>query len=148
MFGRLRRWLSPPRVDLSCVDPRFLRRKYTGVAWSLAELQHFCPVGCYFESCRFEDADMLDACFGGGMEDTVYLNCSFDRSTIEAVAPGNARFVSCSFRNINIVVEELSTRRPVTAPARLPCLSRSRLAVAKAGRTCRRAPSRMPGPSP
>jgi hypothetical protein len=46
---------------------------------------------------------MLDVCFGGGMEDTVYVNCSFDRSAIEAVAPGSARFVSCSFRNINIV---------------------------------------------
>jgi len=66
-------------------------------------LEHFCPVGCHFESCKFEDADMMNACFGGGLEDTVYVGCSFDRSAIVAIAPGCARFVSCSFRNINLV---------------------------------------------
>jgi hypothetical protein len=100
MFEELRHWLFPPRVDLSCVDPRFLRRTYTNVEWSRQDLQHFVPVGCRFESCKFEDAEMSDTCFGGGMEDTVYVNCSFDRSLITAVAAGRARFESCSFREV------------------------------------------------
>jgi uncharacterized protein YjbI with pentapeptide repeats len=103
MLHRIRHWWFPPKVDLSCVNPRFLRRSYKNVEWSAQELQHFVPVGCLFESCKFEDADMLHTCFGGGLEDSVYVNCSFDRSTITAVAAGNARFTSCSFLNVNIV---------------------------------------------
>jgi hypothetical protein len=105
MFEELRHWLFLPRVDLSCVDPRFLRQTYTNVAWSRQDLQHFVPVGCRFQSCKFEDADMLDTCFGGGLEDTAYVNCSFDRSAITAVAAGRAGFENCSFLDLRALCE-------------------------------------------
>lgn len=31
------------------------------------------------------------------MEDTRYLNCSFNRATITSIAPGHARFEDCTF---------------------------------------------------
>jgi uncharacterized protein YjbI with pentapeptide repeats len=89
-------------VDLSRVDPRFLRKTYKEADWSGQDLNHFVPVGCRFEGCRFDNANLFDVCFGGGMEDSVYINCTFDRSTIRATAAGNARFTSCTFRNVDI----------------------------------------------
>jgi hypothetical protein len=34
----------------------------------------------------------------------VYENCSFDRSVINATAPGNARFINCTFISVDIKV--------------------------------------------
>ena len=102
MLGRIRRWFSPQRVDLSHVDPRFLRKTHKNVDWSGQDLNHFVPVGCRFESCNFSNANLLGTCFGGGLEDCVYIDCTFDRATIRATAAGNAHFGSCKFRNVDI----------------------------------------------
>ena len=48
---------------------------------------------------------IADACFGSGTSDSEYYDCSFDGSKLAAGAPGNARFVRCSFRNV--LVREL-----------------------------------------
>ena len=37
------------------------------------------------------------------MEDTRYLNCSFDRATIKSIAPGHARFENCTFKDTDFV---------------------------------------------
>jgi len=37
------------------------------------------------------------------LEDSIYIDCTFDRATITAFAPGNARFVACTFRDVEIV---------------------------------------------
>ena len=104
MLNRIKTWIRRDRqVDLSCVDPKFLRKTYRDTEWLPADLLHFVPVGCKFHSCKFESANFRDACFGGGREDCIYIKCSFDRSTIRAVAAGNARFVSCSFRDVEIL---------------------------------------------
>ncbi len=103
MLARLRRWLYRSKVDLSHADPRFVHKTYKGADWSGQDLSHLVPVGCRFESCRFENATLLDVTFGGGGEDSLYIGCSFDRSTIEAAAAGNARFVSCTFRDVDIL---------------------------------------------
>ncbi len=92
-----------PVVDLSCVDPNFLRKSHRKVDWSGTRFDNFIPVGCTFESCLFEGCTFFHACFGGGLEDSSYTNCSFDRSTIHATAPGIARFISCSFLDVEIV---------------------------------------------
>jgi len=103
VLKRIRRWLFPESVDLSYVDPRFLRKTHKDVDWSGQDLNHFVPVGCRFESCSFENTNLLDVCFGGGREDSIYINCSFDRATIQATAAGNAHFASCTFRNADIL---------------------------------------------
>ena len=102
MLARIRRWLSPERVDLSYVNPRFLRKTHKNVDWSGQDLNHFVPVGCRFEACSFNNTNLLDACFGGGREDSFYIGCTFDRSTIRATAAGKAHFASCKFRNVDI----------------------------------------------
>jgi|SRR5215467_12349656 len=104
MLEQLRKLFARKRVaDLSSVDPQFRRRTHTGVDWSGHAFAHFVPVGCRFERCNFSNAVFLQGCFGGGLEDSIYIDCTFDRATITAIAPGNARFVSCTFRDVEIV---------------------------------------------
>lgn len=43
-----------------------------------------------------------DAGFGDGADVSEYVECSFDGSRIQAVAPGRARFVRCSFRDVKL----------------------------------------------
>src|SRR5690349_20591832 len=92
-----------PVVDFSCVDPNFLRKTHRMVDWSGRRFDDFIPVGCAFESCSFEGCTFVHACFGGGLEDSSYTKCTFDRSTIQSTAPGIARFISCSFLNVEII---------------------------------------------
>lgn len=103
MLTRILRPFRKTQVDLSCVDPMFLRKTYRMTDWSGKKFEDFVPVGCRFESCLFESCDFRQVCFGGGLEDSHYISCSFDRSTIRATAPGNARFEKCSFQNVEIV---------------------------------------------
>jgi uncharacterized protein YjbI with pentapeptide repeats len=103
MLSRWFRARSKSKVDLSFVDPNFLRKTYEGGDWSGHRFGHFVPVSCTFRSCTFEACNFVQACFGGGLEDSYYTNCTFDRSYIRARAPGNARFESCSFLNVEIV---------------------------------------------
>lgn len=101
MFWRKKQ--TPQEPDLSFVDPQFRRRTHRSADWSGHTFDHFVPVGCTFDDCSFENAIFRTVCFGGGLEDTVYVNCSFDRATIRAIAPGNARFEACSFRDVEII---------------------------------------------
>jgi uncharacterized protein YjbI with pentapeptide repeats len=100
---RVQRPFSKTQVDLSYVDPRFLRKTYRMTDWSGQKFEDFVPVGCTFEACLFEGCDFRHVCFGGGLEDSHYIRCSFDRSTIRATAPGNARFEQCSFQNVELI---------------------------------------------
>ena len=102
MFERIRTWLTRPKVDLSSVNPRFLRKQYHRADWSGSTFANFVPVGCRFSECIFENVIFQHVCFGGGSETTTYERCSFDRSTINAPAAGRAQFLHCSFRNVNI----------------------------------------------
>jgi uncharacterized protein YjbI with pentapeptide repeats len=102
----LSRWFQSqrkPRVDLTSVDPNFLRKSHRAQDWSGQQFDNFVPVGCAFDSCSFQACNFVRACFGGGMEDTRYVNCTFDRSFIRAKAPGNATFESCSFLNVEVI---------------------------------------------
>jgi uncharacterized protein YjbI with pentapeptide repeats len=103
MLQRFLRWHARRQVDLSSVTSEYLRRKYVGADWSGKHLADFCPVGCVFEHCNFSNVIFEKVCFGGGLEDSLYRNCIFDRSTIRATAPGNARFENCSFRDIELL---------------------------------------------
>ena len=91
------------RPDLSHVDPALLRRTHKGRDWSGQTLTRFVPVGCTFKKCSFENAIFEQACFGGGMEDSRYIDCSFNRATINSISPGHARFERCTFMDTDIV---------------------------------------------
>ena len=103
MISRILKAFRKPKVDLRWVDPQFLRQTHRQTDWSGKRFANLVPVGCVFDSCLFEGAHFAQVCFGGGLEDSRYVNCSFDRATIRATAPGNARFESCSFRNVDII---------------------------------------------
>lgn len=66
------------------------------------KLDAFHAIASRFEKCCFEKMSIRDACFGSGLYDSEYYDCSFDGSKFTAVAPGNARFVRCSFRDVLI----------------------------------------------
>ena len=102
MLKRLRQHIARSKVDLSCVDPQFLRKTYRETSWDNESIGHFVPVGCRFINCNFKGINFNGGCFGGGKEDTVYLNCNFDQTKIEYVSVGCARFEACSFKNVNI----------------------------------------------
>lgn len=59
-------------------------------------------VGSTLERCTFERLRADDFCFGAGMGMSEYVDCSFDGSRIRTTVPGRARFVRCSFRNVNL----------------------------------------------
>jgi len=102
MFWRKKK-LHSETPELTFVDPQFRRKSYSSADWSGQTFEHFIPVGCRFHDCKFENVTFETACFGGGLEDTLYSNCSFDRSTIRSISPGHARFESCSFRDVEII---------------------------------------------
>ncbi len=76
--------------------------KEHGADFSGRKLDYFCAITSRFEKCRFEKLSISDACFGGGTSDSEYYDCSFDSSKIASGAPGHAKFVHCSFRNVLI----------------------------------------------
>lgn len=71
-----------------------------GADYSNTEIEYFCSVSSRFESCRFDNIKIDTACFGGGLRDSFYYDCSFDGCKIQAPAPGRARFERCTFRNV------------------------------------------------
>lgn len=78
------------------------KRRERGADFSGSKLDSFLAVASRFDECRFEKMTIGDACFGGGVSDSEYYDCSFDGSKFSATAPGCARFVRCSFRNVLI----------------------------------------------
>ncbi len=76
-------------------------KKVRGADYSGRKLTSFTSLGSRFESCRFEDMRIEDAGLGAGMEMSGYTDCGFDRTRIDH-ATGHARFVRCSFRDVDI----------------------------------------------
>ncbi len=89
----------------SCVsgDSLILRREeFEAADFSARSFRHFTIVESRFVRCRFDGATIRQACFGAGVSQSEYLECTFDGARIWAPAPGNARFVGCSFRSASI----------------------------------------------
>jgi hypothetical protein len=55
-----------------------------------------------FTQCRFASMRIGDAGWGGGVAQSEYTECWFDGTTMGMRAPGNCRFVRCSFRDVHI----------------------------------------------
>jgi hypothetical protein len=62
----------------------------------------FTAVGCTFEQCDFRDMRPRHVTFAGGLEQTRYVDCFFDRSRFARVVPGQSRFERCSFLDVEI----------------------------------------------
>src|SRR4051812_4069799 len=56
----------------------------------------------HFSQCRFENLKVGSMYFGGGQKQSVYTDCSFDRSSLQGPTGGNARFERCSFLNVDL----------------------------------------------
>lgn len=52
--------------------------------------------------CRFDGLHVDAAVFGAGEQMSIYRECSFDGSNIQASTVGFARFEKCSFRNVSL----------------------------------------------
>lgn len=78
------------------------RKVLEGQDFSRTRFAQFTAIASSFASCSFRGASFDQACFGGGISQSRYFDCCFDGSRITAVAPGNARFERCSFRNCRI----------------------------------------------
>lgn len=80
-----------------------LERVHARVAdFSNRDLRAFNAVGCQFEQCRFENMRADDVCFGAGRVMTEYVECTFDGLRFRHCYGGFARFIRCSFRNVNL----------------------------------------------
>jgi hypothetical protein len=54
------------------------------------------------EKCDFRNVKIKDASFGGGRRRSTYIDCNFDGARISFGTAGNARFVHCSFENVDL----------------------------------------------
>ena len=73
-----------------------------GEDYSGREFFQFCTIGSRLERCRFDDTRIKSAQFGSGRETSEFIECSFDRASMDMGPGGFARFVDCSFRNVKI----------------------------------------------
>lgn len=67
------------------------------------KLLQFSSVGSTLHSVRFNDLRIQSASFGADREPSEYLDCSFDGSHIRFGPGGYARFVRCTFRNVDLL---------------------------------------------
>lgn len=73
-----------------------------GVDFSGCKLVQFSAAGSRLEACRFDKTKIEDASFGAGRETSEYVECSFDGARIRFGPGGYARFVRCSFRDVDL----------------------------------------------
>lgn len=73
-----------------------------GVDFSGLKLVQFSAAGSRLEACRFDKTKIEDASFGAGRETSEYVDCSFDGARIRFGPGGYARFVRCSFRDVDL----------------------------------------------
>jgi|SRR5208283_1043857 len=69
--------------------------------YSFRRIEMFTAIGSRLRQCRFKNARIGHASFGAGREMSEYVECNFDGIDI-GHAGGHARFVKCSFRDVDI----------------------------------------------
>jgi len=93
-------------VGYKKVDPnQFMtldHEQVRNVNYSGRKLEMFTAIGSRFEGCRFDKVRFGNFVFGGGMELSEYIECSFDSANFDDYLGGFARFVRCSFRDIDL----------------------------------------------
>ncbi|MBT2140220.1 hypothetical protein KK141_11825 [Dyella sp. LX-66] len=80
----------------------FNKQTLSGESFRGERWPDFIAISSTFNFCNFSNTQFEQACFGGGMNQSRYVNCCFDDAEIDANAPGNARFERCTFLNTKI----------------------------------------------
>jgi hypothetical protein len=78
------------------------RERLHGVDYSGRKLVQFSAAGSRLEACRFDRTKIDDGSFGSGREMSEYFECSFDGARIRFGPGGYARFVRCSFGDVDL----------------------------------------------
>jgi hypothetical protein len=73
-----------------------------GEDYSGRYLSQFTTIGCRLKDCHFDKAIIEQAALGSGRETSEYVDCTFDGAQLEMGPGGFARFVRCSFRDVDI----------------------------------------------
>src|SRR6266498_1782103 len=73
-----------------------------GADFSGRKLVQFSAAGCRFTRCNFTNMTIESGAFGAGRDQSLYTDCQFDTSRIRFGPGGHARFVRCSFRDVDL----------------------------------------------
>jgi hypothetical protein len=73
-----------------------------GADFSGRKLVQFSAAGCRFTNSDFTLMSIDDGAFGAGRDRSEYLDCHFDGSRITFGPGGHARFVRCSFGDVDL----------------------------------------------
>jgi len=83
-------------------DIEIFNQRLKSESFSGQKVSKFIAVESEFLDCYFQDMNVKDMCFGGGIKQTKYVNCTFDNTTFSSSVPGVARFENCSFKNVMV----------------------------------------------
>lgn len=93
-------------VGYEKIDPNkflsFENKELRREDFSEKRLEQFGSIGSRFISCRFEKMRVDNVLFGAGKELSEYIECSFDGLRFRSGFGGFARFVRCSFLNVDL----------------------------------------------
>jgi hypothetical protein len=73
-----------------------------GLDFSGSKLVQLSVAGSHLERCQFDQATIEGASVGAGREMSEYVECSFDGARIHFAPGGFARFIRCSFRDVDL----------------------------------------------
>lgn len=76
--------------------------RYEGADFARQSPGSFVAISCTFIRCDFRYWRVDDMCFAGGLQPTLYRDCTFDGSRLSVSTVGPARFERCSFRDVDI----------------------------------------------
>jgi len=73
-----------------------------GENYSDRNLMQFASIASRLEGCHFNNTSIQSAAFGSGREMSEFIDCIFNGARMNMGPGGFARFVRCSFRNVEI----------------------------------------------
>jgi hypothetical protein len=82
---------------------RLERVRATGTTYGPRALEALWSIGSHFDRCSFAQLCVDYAVFGSGRERSEFVDCIFDGSRLRAPVVGEARFVRCSFRGVELL---------------------------------------------
>ncbi|GAA2352105.1 hypothetical protein GCM10010170_042550 [Dactylosporangium salmoneum] len=78
------------------------REHLVGESFAGRRMIKFAAIGSTFERCSFAGVVCADASLGSGLVQSEYRECVFDGAKLRLPHGGIARFVDCSFRNVDL----------------------------------------------
>jgi hypothetical protein len=88
------------------VDPNddliFKNEDIRDVDFSGLKCKRIAVINTRFERCHFEKLKLNEFSFGAGRETSEYFDCSFDEMRVHNMGSGYARFVRCTFGNVDL----------------------------------------------